>query len=436
MRDVLVLAIVFCSLPVCFLRPYVGMLVWSWISYMNPHMLCWGIARNFPVSQFVGLATLAGFPFTRERDKLPLERETILLLLLWMMYTLTSFFAFNPIAAWSKWSRVSKILLFTFLTIPLFIDKERLKHFLLTIVFSIGFYSIKGGIFSIITGGKYKIWGPEQSFIGDNNSMGLAMLMVLPMFFYLAREERYKPLRSLLQMAFFLTIISILFTYSRGAFLGLIAVIFLFFLKLHKRYMACLIILLGVFFVIKFAPEQWRARMATIQNYQQDASTQGRFTAWYFAWKLALDKPLIGGGFEAFTPELFKSYGFDPQKDARASHSIYFGILGEHGFITLGLFLAILASCLLSLHRLKRMFKYFPSCSWICNYCDMLQMSIIAYMVSGAFLPFAYFDLYYHIVSVVVTLKILSNKEYGVLMKERSAMSCDTTVDSRLILSS
>src|SRR5215510_8603072 len=196
MRDVLVLAIIFCSLPVCFLRPYVGILVWSWISYMNPHMLCWGIARNFPVSQFVGLATLTGFPFARERDKLPLERETILLLLLWMMYTLTSFFAFNPIVAWSKWSRVSKILLFTFLTIPLFIDKKRLKYLLLTMVFSIGLYSIKGGIFSIITGGQYKIWGPEQSFIGDNNSMGLAMLMVLPMFFYLAREERYKPLRN------------------------------------------------------------------------------------------------------------------------------------------------------------------------------------------------------------------------------------------------
>jgi len=302
-------------------------------------------------------------------------------------------------------------------------------------VFSIGLYSIKGGIFSIITGGQYKIWGPEQSFIGDNNSMGLAMLMVLPMFFYLAREERYKPLRNLLQMTFFLTIISILFTYSRGAFLGLIAVMFLFFLKLNKRYIACLMILFGVFFVLKFAPEQWRARMATIQNYQQDASTQGRFTAWYFAWKLALDKPFIGGGFEAFNVELFQRYGFE-KREARASHSIYFGVLGEHGFITLGLFLAIIVSCWLSLHKLKRKFKYFPSCSWICNYCDMLQISIFAYMISGAFLPFAYFDLYYHVVSIVIILKVLANKEYEDLMEERSETACNTTIDGRLIVSS
>jgi hypothetical protein len=41
----------------------------------------------------------------------------------------------------------------------------------------------------------------------------------------------------------------------------------------------------------------------------------------------------------------------------------------------------------------------------------MLQASFLAYMVSGAFLTEAYFDLFYHLVSVVILLKVLVRQE-------------------------
>src|SRR5215475_3663731 len=65
-RDTLVSAIIFASLPVCFIRPWVGILVWSWIGYMNPHKLTWGFATNMPFGQLVAVATLCGLGAIRQ----------------------------------------------------------------------------------------------------------------------------------------------------------------------------------------------------------------------------------------------------------------------------------------------------------------------------------------------------------------------------------
>ena len=54
--------------------------------------------------------------------------------------------------------------------------------------------------------------------------------------------------------------------------------------------------------LIRFMPEQWKDRMQTIDD---DASPRrsgrfranGRLNAWKFAWNLAKDRPLVGGGF-------------------------------------------------------------------------------------------------------------------------------------------
>jgi hypothetical protein len=46
MRSLLVALLVFGSLPIIIVRPHVGVLVWSWIGYMNPHRLTWGFAYD------------------------------------------------------------------------------------------------------------------------------------------------------------------------------------------------------------------------------------------------------------------------------------------------------------------------------------------------------------------------------------------------------
>src|SRR5262252_873711 len=419
MRTFIVLAIILGSLPFCFARPYIGIYMWAWISYMNPHRLTWSNdVKYFPVAQYVGIATLLGYLFTKERDKLPMEREVVLLMLLWAFYTFTSFFGLST-SVWHEWNRTSKILLFTFLTIILCIDKQKIKSLLLIIAFSIGFYGVKGAIFSILTGGNNRVWGPEDSFIADNNDLGLALLMVMPILLYISKIEENKRFQLLLRISFCSCVIAALFTYSRGTFLGLLILFLALLYKSKKRILSALLVGIVIVGAVIFVPEKLVNRIESIKTYQQDSSAMGRINAWHFAWNLALDRPFVGGGFGVSEPRIFQLYASEPL-DFHASHSIYFEVLGEHGFIGLGLFLTLLVSGILSVKKMKKNLKHLPSFQWLCNYCDMIELSLLAYMVSGAFLGRAYFDLYYHMISIVVILKVLAKREYESFVREQS----------------
>src|SRR5260370_851170 len=92
-------------------------------------------------------------------------------------------------------------------------------------------------------------------------------------------------------------------------------------------------------------------------------------------------------------------------------HSIYFQMLGEQGFVGLGLFLLLLGSCWFSLRKIQRRAHEQPSQVGLENYSKMLQTSLLAYMVSGAFLALAYFDLLYQLVAATIILKILYRRQ-------------------------
>src|SRR3990172_10874138 len=160
LRDIFVTAVVLISLPLILSKPYIGIYVWSWLGYMNPHRLSWGFAYTFPFAFIVGLTTLAGLLFSRESKRIPWTRESILLLLfiLWML--VTTFFAFYPELAWPQMEKVAKIQLMIFLTLILINTREKLHTLVWIIALSLGFYGIKGGIFTVLHGGVYEVRGP------------------------------------------------------------------------------------------------------------------------------------------------------------------------------------------------------------------------------------------------------------------------------------
>ena len=63
MRDILVLGFFLPSLPVCFFRPFYGVLLWTIVAFVNPQHLAYGYAAGFPLAQAVAIPTLAGFLF-------------------------------------------------------------------------------------------------------------------------------------------------------------------------------------------------------------------------------------------------------------------------------------------------------------------------------------------------------------------------------------
>jgi probable O-glycosylation ligase (exosortase A-associated) len=157
---------------------------------------------------------------------------------------------------------------------------------------------------------------------------------------------------------------------------------------------------------IMFMPEHWTSRMHTIQTYEEDASAMGRINAWWFAFNLAKDRPIVGGGFETFRGWIFARWAPDPG-NYHDAHSIYFEVLGEHGFVGLALFLALGLMSLRLAGQVARLARKDTALQWMTDLASLLQVSLIGYATAGLFLGLAYFDFYYALVAAVVGCKVV-----------------------------
>ena len=418
-RDIIVVLFIVGSLPFCFFRPFYGVLLWTVLSFLNPQELSWGAAREFPVALLVAVPTLlGGLLFGKQWGALK-SRETLLLLVLWAWFTLTTIhtsftpvFADHAADAWFRWRFVSKILVMAILTIVAVDTWAKLRWLMLAISLSFGFFVLKAIPWMIVTGGHYRLYGPPGTMVGDNNDFGLALNMTLPMFFCLTKTEANRKLRMLMVVLFLTTILAIFFTYSRGALVGLALVLTGMMMRLRHRFLLLPVILLAGFFAAFLTPDAWQRRMDFRQDGALiDSSALSRFNSWTYSWRLALDNPVMGGGFEAYTPRLFNLYAPNP-KDVHGPHSIYFGVLAEHGFLGLMMYLSLVGACLMALQKLIRQARFWGH-EHGASYAMMLQLSILGFLGSGAFLGRAYFDYYFTIVASTIILKHLCQREWA-----------------------
>lgn len=409
MRDYLVTFLVFASLPLILRKPFIGILVWTWLGLMNPHRMSWGFATDLPFAQIVAITLLVSLLISKESKRLPSTPLTWLLGLWWGWMLVTTFFALNPDSAWAQWDKVWKIMLLTFIAILLVNSRERLDAFAWIIVISLGSYGVKGGIFTLTTGGGLHVQGPAGTFIEGNNEIGLALIMTVPLMRYIQLTSDNRLVRLGMLGSIGLTFMAILGTQSRGALLGLAAMIGYLTLKSRNRARLLAVLILLVPAGLMFMPDSYFNRMETIETYQEDRSALGRINAWWTAWYIAQDRPLVGGGFEAFSGWVYAKYAPDPTM-RHDVHSIYFEALGEHGFVGLGLFLGIGAVSLTQLARIRRLAALRPELGWMRDLASMLQVSLIGYAVSGAFLGLAYFDYYYTLVAMTIGLGVVHER--------------------------
>ena len=410
MRDLIITAIVLGSIPFALKRPWIGLLVWAWLGYMNPHRLAWGFAYNLPFVQIIAAATFAGMFFSKETKRLPVSPVTMLWLVWVAWMTLTTILAMNQTDAWTEWERMLKIQVMILVTFLLITDKVRIDLLVWTIVVSIGFFGTKGGLFVLATGGSYMVWGPPGSFIEGNNELALALLTIVPLMYYLFGQATNKWVKRGLLVSMALCLFSIVGSYSRGALLGGAVMLAVFWLRSKSKIKFGVPLLLVAAAAAAFMPEQWFDRMGTIKTYDADTSAMGRINSWWFAFNVAKFHPIVGGGYNVFwsTP-IFQQFAPNPF-DQHDAHSIYFEVMGEQGFVGLAIFLLLCVATLLTAQSVIRAARQRADLAWAASLAAMLQVSFCGFAAGGAFLGLAYFDLPYHLMSMVVILRVLVTK--------------------------
>ncbi|NOZ52949.1 MAG: putative O-glycosylation ligase, exosortase A system-associated [Gammaproteobacteria bacterium] len=412
-RDIIIFLVVFVGLIYTFTRPHIGIYLWSWIGYMAPHRLAWGHAYTFPFAQLIALVTIIGLIFSKDPKRFPLTPVTVCLLVFIGWMGVTTVFAINFDSAMSLYIKVLKIQLVILITLLVINTKEKIYYMIWVIVLSLGFYGVKGGVFAIATGGNAHVLGPPDTFITGNTELGLALVMTLPLMYYLMGESKNKWIKRGFYAAMALTVVAVIATYSRGALLGVCAMGFFLFLKSDRKLLVATSVILAVPIALIFMPSQWLDRMKTIETYEEDASAMGRIKAWEFSYDMASQR-LLGGGFESFVPENYMRFSPGLVQEGerfQAAHSNYFQVLGHHGFIGLFLYLLFLILTWRTGTWIIKNTRDKPELSWAKSLAPMIQISMVGYCVSGAFLGLSYFDLIYHLAAILVVTKVIVVKE-------------------------
>lgn len=405
MRDVVVFAIVFGALPFALVRPYYGLLLFTWLAYMRAPDLAWGPARSFRFSLLVGAVMFLGWILFDKRRFMRQDFRNFLLVALAVMVTISYLQA--PVHTPnmnSKMFEFIKVITVSVWTTSQLDSKNRIRTIMLVMCLSFAFYGVKGGIWGLILRDARIIRGPGGMLL-DNNDFSLAMVMNIPFLYYLAFTESNRRFRLFLRGAVALTVITIVLTQSRGAFLALATVAFALVMKSRfKAYAIPGAVLCGLLFVA-FIPQDYKERLMTLSTAaKKDASAIGRLKAWGVALQMVKENPVFGVGFQNFIYAYSRYDKQDEKSPVRVAHNSYLQIWSETGSFSLLFFLTAVLSTILLMRRLQRTVRIRDGPSWVYYYAAIIEVSMYGFLVGAMFLNRGHFDFMYQLIALSVAL--------------------------------
>ena len=417
MRDFLLVGVIFLGIGLTFRQPFVGILMWAWISVGSPQEEVWGFSHSIPLNLLVAAATMVAW-FISPEMRLPPQRGlywALLGFLIWM--TINAFFAAVPDWSWQYWDRFWKTLILGLFVAGMATNRVRIHALIWIIVLSLFYFGVKGGIFTLMTGGQFHVIGPPRTDIYDNNNLALALLLSLPLANYLRLQSESKLVSTMLLAGMGFVVVAVVGSYSRGAFLGLGVLMLAALTRVRRKFLYIAIAVALIIPVLHFMPESFHERIGTLSEISQDDSFMGRVTAWQVAFFCAVDYFPFGAGL--YAPQLNQIYHYYfPKEISHAAHSIFFQVLGEQGFIGLTIYLLIIAGAFLTCARVLRAVRNKPELNWAHDLASMIQLVLVVFCVAGAALSMAYYDVFILCVAVLLPLQEIVRKHNRVTAKE------------------
>lgn len=311
-------------------------------------------------------------------------------------------FAHIRIFALDKWLDFAKIVVMAFFMVNV-IDSLRKTSWLiyafLIIHVPVAIEGIRG--FYTPTGMREEaesLRGTLSSFLGNSNDFALAVLIVLPYAYFLMPIAKSSLRRLFLGGCCILLGLAAMFTFSRGGFVTLLALLGYFALQSARRLQIAALAGVLAFVSLAILPAAYWQRMGTITEYDSDWNATTRFWAWRAGLNMALENPILGMGPGNFVTGYRKFYRPEEatSRQAFTAHSIYFQVMGELGFVGLGLFGWFVASTWRAQSALLKELQArgldesddgrFAKAAG-----QAMQASLLAFLTGGAFLSAAYY---------------------------------------------
>ncbi len=302
--------------------------------------------------------------------------------------------------AWARLWFICKIYIPFIFTLVLINTRDKLYYLIITIGASIAIVAVKGGIFSILKGFSYRVYGPPATQFEENNAFAVAVLMSIPLILLWQKRTSNQLIKKGIMLSIPIMYACSLSSWSRGALLTMAVLTFMLIRHSRHKFLAIPLVIVGIAFAIPQLPDSWFNRMHTLETYEQDASAMSRIEVWRDGWNHTLDHPFVGSGFEGWMWVTMRDW-----------HSSYVEMFSEHGFIAFGLWISLILGSLVSLSKLPKLTKNIDGMEWVADYCFAIRTSLICYMVGTAFLGLSYWDLLYHLIFIAVLIKKFAMEE-------------------------
>ncbi len=317
------------------------------------------------------------------------------------------------------------LMLIGFFAITHILRNERdLKRFLSLLVGIHIYLAIKGilGYMQSDASGYVSTGQVGTYFLGDENDVALALILILPLALYLFRQARSLPGQLFWGAGSVAILLSTILTHSRGGFVGL-AVMSIYWIATNRTKGKALgSLVLAAALVVAVAPQGYWERMETITE-TQSGTAQLRRNNWAAARRMFYDSPIWGVGghnFGVLLPDYAIEYSEEkrPTRWGRATHSMYFQVLAEFGLVGVLLICSVLLWNFRDLRQvisLSRAGRCPPS---IGQLAESLLVSWVGFLVPAAFLSVLTYPHLYYLTALTVVVRELASLESSPMVSE------------------
>lgn len=257
----------------------------------------------------------------------------------------------------------------------------------------------------------------DNPFLGDGNDFSLSVCITIPMCIYLFLSAKKVYLKTIYAAALLILIFAVIGTQSRGASIALACIFLYLWWAGRQKILGIVFIAAALLVVVNYAPPVYFERLNTVANYQEEGSAQGRIMAWKTAIRMAEKYPFTGVGTGHFPVKLgteFRPPEFGNQNlPWLTAHSVYFLIIGELGIPGITFLLMILITNYFRNTAYSQEARGSPNASGD-DYrvlFIMLNASLIAFAVGGAFLSVAYYPHLYVLVGIFTAAQVTYLRE-------------------------
>lgn len=397
---------------------FYSLLFYLWIAYFRPESWVWsGAIAQMNLSLIVGIFLIGVTLLSAPRFRVNAQVVFLFLFLGLSIVSLSIATAQTQEDAWRALQDFTKTVLITYLIVILVTDRKRFRIALLVLAVSLGAEQAKQAWVQLLVNPGGKNFN-DLTFLGDENHVGVGMLMLVPLIGALMRTSRYRWER----YGHLFMLVGILYrgisTYSRGAFLGAGALAVTSVLRARHKVRTAIVTIAVAAVIVPVLPQSFWDRMNTITTKEDDMekSSRSRLHFWRVAVAMADSSPLTGIGFSAF----MSAYDtFDTSHGEfghrRAVHSSWFNVLADLGYTGLLLFVLNIVGVFVGSWQVHWLSRRRPEMRELRDYAAAFEQSLAAFAVSGSFVSFTYIEMLWHVIGFNIALVFIARDEAAAL---------------------